>query len=372
VSSNVSRVSLGPIDTKLQLPTGLTPRGDSWQDSTRDGRLQAAAIAGLYDLVPPPPFVCPGSNCTYPTFTSLGVTSDCVSVTGQASKVCGQGPTIRSESCNYTLPKGVSIGAVAVADPHGGFRHTTINATLNKPLRAPGVDQSIIAELSVIMFDNGDMQNAFGLGSKWQETLKAWQCTYWLRALAFVNWTSVNGTVRPGLMQVSRLNMTRGHYMTNFQALEDGFPGNLSFAINYFDLDNMGNVFRNIFQPQPDRSADFISGLYYSRYLNALYDSPNLTATIANVATSMSYRMLSGPNATAVYGDVFAVQIYMTVRWAWLALAATLIVLTFSFLLTVVIKTEVAGLRVWKSSLAPLVHGDLSKARDTGDESPRE
>ncbi|GJN66284.1 hypothetical protein PLICBS_000301 [Purpureocillium lilacinum] len=240
---------------------------------TRDGLFQAAAVSGVYDLVSQPPFKCPGSNCTYPDFTSLGICSKCSDVTAKTTKSCDSvegGWQI--QACNFTTPGGFSPQASAGSDAHNGFGYTLLNVSVKVP--DPNQPQHLVS-MAMIRFAD----DARATETQWQDTLTAYECNYDACAKAYF-W----GPVIP------------------FTTLERGFPGNTTYEINLFDLRVMVKALSEVYNPGSPGSDSFAA---------ALYNSPNLTRTVENIATGMSYRMLSGPNATAVTGEVFAVQTYM-------------------------------------------------------------
>lgn len=305
-------------------------------------------------MIPAPPFTCPGSNCTYPLFTSLGIQNQCRDVTDQTVQNCiSTNHSQPIQLCNYTLPGGAKLESYASVDAHNGFGHTAINITVNTTSPVPNAP--ILTNIGIITFGNRDDEPDFEVTTSWQKTLTAYECSYEVSALAYSNWTSVNGTVYPGKLQMSALNITGMGPIFPMQALDDTFPGNRTFELNYYDLNYMA-VCLKIFNS--DETGQF------SSYSKALYNSPNLTQTMENIATGMSYRMLSGPNATAVEGEVFAVQTYIHVHWAWLALTVSLLVIACLFFLAVMIQTQTAHQRAWKSSLAPLLYDTPASAVD--------
>ncbi|UNI23442.1 hypothetical protein JDV02_009259 [Purpureocillium takamizusanense] len=313
---------------------------------TRDGLLQAAAIAGVYDLVSPPPFICPGSNCTYPDFTSLGVCSKCSDVTARTTKSCEDNPGgFRVQQCNFTMPGGFKPEAYATSDAHNGFRYTHLNVSVN----ATQVPPTQLITLGMIRFAMDDG----GGNTHWQDTVTAYECGYEVCAKEYSGWRSINGTVRTGTVRESRLNLTGIGPLVPFTTLEKGFPGNTTFEINFLDIQAMTGALMTIFYTKSG-STDSNS------FMAGLYNSPDIVRTVDNIATGMSYRMLSGPNTTAVTGEVFAVQTYMRTHWAWLSLTAVLEVLTCLFLIIVIVATNRARQHAWKSSLAPLLYEDAT------------
>jgi hypothetical protein len=316
--------------------------------STRDGLLTAASASGLYDLVAAPPLTCPGSNCTYPDFTSLGIRSQCRDVTADTKQSCREFKnSLTNQVCSYTLPGGFQLGSYAGADAHNGFYHTRINGTYTNMLYKAS-DAATLAAVAVVRFDDADLEGNFDVSTKWQATLEAWECEFGIVAYTYAGWASRNGTVHPGRMTASPLNRTSATGpLVPYEVVDKDFRGNTSAVINYYDMINMASMIGDIFTTAGTIAA----------FSSALYDSPNLTATAGNIARGMSYRMLAGPNSTEVYGDVYAVRTYMRVHWRWLALMATLVVITVAFFVAVVVQTRLEGQRAWKSSLVPMLFG---------------
>ena len=235
-------------------------------------------------------------------------------------------------------------------DAHSGFQHTTLNITVNQTGFSGGFTS--LVTIGMIRFAKGDLENGTFEDTSWPDTLAAYEYSYYPCARAYSDWTSVNGTVVPGATQESRLNQTGMGPVVSYTALEKGFPINTTYMINMLDLEAMQSALFTVYGSNA-KNADSIS------FTAGLYNSPNITRTVENIATGMSYRMLWGPNATAVFGEVFAVQTYMRIHWFWLLLTVALEVCTCLFLVSVIIATSRAGQRAWKSSLAPLLYNDV-------------
>lgn len=281
-----------------------------------------------------------------------------------------------SQTCNYTTPNGLELQAHASGDDYYGFRYTHINTTYStenvlcggnvnsclaegKKGSIENADYIMLLNLTIIRFDAGfeDTDNWDVYNTRWRDTLQAVECTQELCATAYSNWTSVNGTVIPGTLRQSRLNGslagsspldTTVVYIT----LDQDFPGNQTLVLNLYDRLNFAQVLQKVsydstpYTPDPSQS---------NLFLDALYNSENITATMDNIATSVSYQMLSGPNATMVDGEVYAEQTYIRVRWVWLSLNVALVIVAALFLAAVVFASSRTRQPVWKSSLAPLL-----------------
>lgn len=215
-------------------------------------------------------------------------------------------------------------------------------------------DDGNLITMGMIHFEN-DVKNYDVVDQEyWQNTLTAYECSYDLCARAYSNWTSVNGTVMPGTTQESPLHLSGPGLMIPYNAVEEEFPGNRTFTINHFDVDSIISALVTIYGNKDGSAIE-------NSFTVALYNSPNISRTVENIATGMSYRMLSGPNATTVLGGVIAVQTYIRIRWPWLLLMAVLEIFTCLLLTLVIVATSRERQRPWKSSLAPLLHDGVMK-----------
>ncbi len=223
--------------------------------------------------------------------------------------------------------------AIANDDAYNGFGYTLLKTAVKvTPDRTR--PQHLV---SMAMIRSAD--GALATETQWQDTATAYECNYDACAKAYLGWRFVSGTVMPGKILESQLIATDVGRLIPFTTLERDFPGNTTFEINAYDLEVIAEALARIYDHGSPSSNKFTAGLY---------NSPNLTRTVGNIATGMSYQMLSGPNATTVIGEVFAVQSYMRTHWARLSLAATLEVFTIFFLLLVILATGSARQEAWK------------------------
>lgn len=106
------------------------------------------------------------------------------------------------------------------------------------------------------------------------------------------------------------------------------------------------------------RYKTYATGAAYQRTMdfNPWYQSENLTNHMERMATALTNVVRSSPNGPPVFGDAWFVETYVLVRWEWLALPVSLLVLTLVFLLATMRKTAKEG--VWKTSaIATLLYG---------------
>lgn len=169
-----------------------------------------------------------------------------------------------------------------------------------------------------------------------------------------------NGTLNHGIKRRSKLNITISGKWRKLGLLlssDKEFLETDTFTVYYLDYDYIGRVLANVIDLSLSARGDIIEPHGYEI---AFYNSPNISATVENITTSMSYRLLSGPNATAVHGNVYALQTYVSVRWAWITLPVVVELAACGLLAAVIIMTRRARHLVWKSSLTPLLLTDDS------------
>lgn len=319
----------------------------------------AGGLSGLYGVVPNPPFTCPGANCTFPVTTTLGICSVCEDVTAQTQATCNNNETAGEMAsgiynyCVYDLPGGSEFNATATFSPHTGFVTPTMNISVNESSST----YTNIVTLGLIRFDTNSSQSA-GPSAEWQSTMAAYQCSLELCAYAFENWTYASGVLVPGSTLYSPLNHTAGEEVVytmsllDYQALDPDFPdaNATTYSINNLDKNGLLQNFEVLF------GTDYIADSLYQ-------SSTNITASLDDFATGMTYNMMSGPNATLALGLALENMTYIHVRWPWLTLCVSMVVFSAFFLVFTIFKTQKAEIRAWKSSLEPLVFADSNMRR---------
>ncbi|KAI0907301.1 hypothetical protein F4823DRAFT_626437 [Ustulina deusta] len=326
---------------------------------SRDNPMKAAIVNGVYDVVKDPPFSCPGSTCSYPTFTTLGVCSECEDITSTIEKT--RVNITFGQVWRFRTPGNLTLEASAFSDAHSGFSHTLANATadvVNSGFSGLGMP----VRTGIIRFPDDQSTGPSNM-SNWMDSMQAYECKISFCGRRYVNWNTTNGTLSPGEDQIIKLNNSDVPADKPwFRVLAPLDPsdslgtsdGNNSFRINYLDGENMADILTSVF--------DFLGQVPTSQQIGpqALYSSPDIIATMDNVAKGMSYRMMSGPNSTTTHGAVYGTQTYIRVRWPWIALPAALAVASSFCLIAVIVMTRQARQLIWKSSLTPLLLPEVS------------
>lgn len=344
--------------------TGVTGATGGSISSSRDSDVLAAAVSGIYGIQPTPPFACPGANCTFPAFQTLGVrSSPCTDVTEKTVQTCDndwqdRDPSVTGDlltNCTYQTPGGFELYSRSYYDVHHGFGYTSINTTFN--MSAEAVTGATFLSMGIVTFDNSDMlsDDADASDITWQSTLRAYECLLDVVAMSFDNYTYLNGALQNGTLRTSALNNTGGFAdgttAVIMNTLDETFPGNQTYLVNVFDFQAIEQGLMSVLAPEPSSTSIFAQ---------ALYNTGDVLLAMDYMAEAMTYRLMQGPNSTTVYGDVLENETYIRVRWPWLSLTFVLVLISAVFLLITVFITYRSRQYAWKSSLAPLMYADSS------------
>ncbi|KAI0466553.1 hypothetical protein F4859DRAFT_507332 [Xylaria cf. heliscus] len=336
----------------------------------RDNPMTAAAVNGVYDVVKDPPFDCPGSMCSYPTITTFGVCSECTDITKTITKKLLN--STFQQIYSFTTPSNLTMQASASTDAHSGFKHTLTNATA-KALNPAFAGLGMPVQAGVIRFpDNGD--DSRSTMENWMDNMQAYECTISFCGRQYSGWNTTNGTISRGEEHIIKLNNSDVPAADApwYRVLAPLDPTeslgtdavNNSFLINYLDGENIDAILESVFTISNKLPANQQIGAA------ALYSSPDVIATMDNIARGMSYRMLSGPNSTTAHGEVYSTQAYMTVHWPWITPLAAVVATSTFCLISVIFMTRWRKQLVWKSSLTPLLLPDVSYMLTSSGERP--
>ena len=237
-----------------------------------------------------------------------------------------------------------------------GFSLTLANSTTRETNSVEGLLSAAIVKFPDLGLSDGPKTN------EWINLIdfEAYTCSIDLCGHSYINWTMANGTLNHGIKRRSKLNLVEPGMMYQLGVSpysDKEFLETDTFTISFIDYDYIVRVLANVIDLSLSARVD---GIEPHGYEIAFYNSPNISATVENITTSMSYRLLSGPNATAVHGNVYALQTYVFVRWAWITLPVVVELAACGLLAAVIIMTRRARHLVWKSSLTPLLLTDDS------------
>ncbi|KAF2676205.1 hypothetical protein K458DRAFT_424947 [Lentithecium fluviatile CBS 122367] len=366
------------------------------------------------DVRPDIPLSCPTSNCTWPEHETLGVCSTCEDISELLTYDCLTGPLDWIASANATLGAKPANGTMCgwfinatIPDPGSrpvlmsGHRKATANLPDEESLLTrvlplvSSVDRSPLYGTGSYRFK--DVQNAIidffvvstadKPGSAYSreppvahECLLAWcvktikptyfEATYSEQVTkTFTNmtpavypWKSIP-TITPfgpgNIQEYGRdiqLNYNGTQYGASTEAnvratfiFDDYFPS------VYLQSNESGVGFLR-YKMQYSDGPPFLRNVSYNPFLapnNVSHHMERLAAGLTNVLRSSDQHVW-------VEGDVFSIETFVRVRWAWLSLPLGLLVFTLLFLVGTVIKSSLVKehVGVWKTSaIATLLYG---------------
>lgn len=227
----------------------------------------------------------------------------------------------------------------------------------NNSVLTKNYNYTTLSNLSIVRFGADTATTDSSSMTSWQHTMSAYQCTIQLYAWSFANWSYINGQLKEGSTTQWQLNHTSGlsiplkmQYYT-YEVLDPTFSHNSSADTT---TDNTTFVLNSL---DKDGILANIEALFGSNYtVDSLYQArSDIPAALDDFAKGITYKMMSGPNATVAHGLVLENMTYIQVRWPWLILCAAMVILSTLFLVVTIVKSHTADILPWKSSLAPLI-----------------
>ena len=291
--------------------------------------------------------LCSTGNCTWDAFLSLSICSRCTDVSNQITNI-----TLTEMSLASLHNESVTINIGEASYGQNGYPN--LNSTTTERHGFTPDPYFGILYFSVM------------------NLLEAYDCH-----LSFCI-QEHNSTVTQGLLVETMLNVWQGQPLNdtqqNLSASEEislTLPPEVSsrFEVTSFRIwtpayqaliDDLEAVFDGTALLGADAERQLVpyalGGKLDNDYLNTnLSGIPDL---MQSVALSLTNALRQGVFGEAVIGNTTSVEIQLEVSWAWLSFPAALIILTFVFLMSTMIKSKRNGIPPWKSSVnASLFHG---------------
>lgn len=129
----------------------------------RDPGMTASIATALFTGPLPLEFHCPSANCTYPDFTTLGVSSTCFDVTEQTTRNCTDN-LYSGQDCDYALPLGVHLGTTSTYSAHSGATQTRVNITTGV-YTSSALENPPVSHVSIIKLDDYDSTSGGSWGT---------------------------------------------------------------------------------------------------------------------------------------------------------------------------------------------------------------
>ena len=398
-----------------------------------DGPMTATLYEGL--LNPPAnatssiSTLCPTGNCTFShsdgiTYHSIAM---CVEITDISNKIKGpSGESSDSLDWTYTLPSGLTTGG----PQDSGVVMTTITVPTTGGSIADSLDLPLFEFQALVLNFTGasgdDVPPAWAYNAKLHPCIKAYGSSKIVKSvlkedvvssvhLPFVSETEQNAYFSLAGNFPARADVdcsavktpqgkktVRTYTASNGQHILDNYEYGRNAPHQYYDpactyqfgagpTDAIPPILEGFFgekwsesssiyaQPQPNNLTWEGYGQYtvngdiwlQNLYANGTSNLSSVMKTMQGLANAMTAAMRSRGEGDAAEGTAYVTQTCVRVEWGWLALDATLVVLTFVFLAATVWQSRramgagssTAG-RVrgaWKSSSLPLLWSGLDE-----------
>lgn len=328
---------------------------------------------------------CPTANCTWPSFKSLGLCSTCMNVTDYARNNwrCEDGPSVtvanitgNNRTCSYNLPNSAWTYQYLIFG--NGTEHLEVGGELRLNVWTTMKDQTTFSDNTFLLVSSLKLENAANLvpGIGREQVLEATECAlamcveeHDLSTSLGIRSHTVKSTQQPFSMktdatatpflpasdiksvQIDGVTYSVDGLLTLPAVLGDiqeTLEGNVT--VSYTVTSKPGSAVE--YDGGPDRSSALASSFYAGQ---------NFTQAVENIATSVS-RYIRGLSEDTTIGQAHNLQVYVKVKWEWLAFPVVLVVSGLALLVVAIIQTSRSGLEVWKSSSLPLwFHGPQNR-----------
>ncbi|KAI8308983.1 hypothetical protein K4K61_002174 [Colletotrichum sp. SAR11_59] len=333
--------------------------------------MTAAIFAGLFapdqSSPPKPPSNCPTGNCTWDSFGTLSVNTKCIDLSSLVKR--------RQAGTEYYLeaPDDPSLqsmfGQTNRSDQYHLFHiESYMPAGMNMSHAQPFLNLTatmvIVDWVKVWPNNSAVMYELLGKDS----LLEAFRCAIYFSAKEALPRVE-NGVYSEEVLQevtqpenVEFLN-ERNDSLRHFVRYEDPWR-NLAFRLPVLSQNRRNNfivprtAFYDIYsQMKSDLTGTVsIASRQYSGTTTPLlvYKADSVVQSIQNMADAITTEMRRNGSSVnpeqTIQGHVWIQQQFVVVRWAWLALPATMLVLTSLFLAATIVETRRKDAGVWLSS----------------------
>ncbi|KAF2184597.1 hypothetical protein K469DRAFT_739266 [Zopfia rhizophila CBS 207.26] len=358
------------------------------------------------------PLSCPTSNCTWPSYETLGVCSKCADVSQLLTFACLETridwfANLTGVGTESTYPNGTVCGYFLNADSKApilmsGYSVDTASMKtgealvmrtlplISNPSRKPVFGGSInfkdvrnpIADFLIVGASSNSAGVYHNVTPEARECVLAWcvksikSSYYWAQYVEEEEEEPVwNTTAGPSPWRtepfISRtLNSTLIFYDQNITVI--GVHNGTTYGLSndtalqtIFIFDDILPSFVTVQNPLATpflRGQVTLTGPPKLRRLdvNPWTEPNNVTHHIERLATALTNAIRSSNSSVPIYGKAFNKETYVTVRWVWLSLPVGLLLLSLLFLVGTVVKSsrEREHVGIWKTSaVATLLYG---------------
>ncbi|CZT17863.1 uncharacterized protein RCC_03699 [Ramularia collo-cygni] len=323
--------------------------------------------------------ICSTANCTWDTFQSLGVCSQCTNETDLATGTClssnitGSAGLVTNteQNCTYTTPNGTALEASTSYDPDTRAHNSTVLQTVVESQAL--VDGNLSARLATI--------SIIRLGPQLEWYLP-WPAIYTCEISPCQKMflpSVINGSLFDTVIDEQPTNFSHCHSETDAShcaALPMGETSNMSTIedpsamwISTEAITSMRTLIKTLLTHTNSnigmKRLAASPGALMTSMLWKL-NNGNIMQTIDDIATAMTNQIREGPNSTWVQGKAMTPTVVVHVNWWFFSLPVMVLLLAVTFLVTLILTSRDANTPVWKSSILGMVFLQLD-VRTLGD-----
>jgi hypothetical protein len=330
-------------------------------DGNLNSSVQAAIVNAIFDSPTVNVWTCPSnSSCVWATAATLGVCSSCTNVTAETEKYCPKVQSYSPKVCDYTTPSNFTLQSISFSASADSNYMTRINTTARTTTTT---DKGGIMSFATLLLDPSGSMDVHECSLSW--------CA---KTFSDVTAQGSSFSVHVDYYPLNAKSNWIGPFGNPFVIYEapSGFPTSLNstFTVQVTNAMALSNFLVSVLNTGSLIEYAFGQSGFSSTFTlgPAIMNNPSTPYMADSIATSLTntLRNLTTDYITHNLGDS-AVQIqYIRVRWEWLALPASIVLLGILLLLTTMIESHRNKALVWKcSSLALLFHP--LQGWDTGD-----
>ncbi|ETS80123.1 hypothetical protein PFICI_07652 [Pestalotiopsis fici W106-1] len=326
-------------------------------------QLQSAVISAAFGVAPAFDLNCPTSNCTYPSFSTLGVCSTCEDVTASTSTACGLDESNYTTICNTTVPYQLlpesNFTWHMATDAAGNYADLWNSSTMSVTPEYAGTNTSfgtpaILAAFTSFKLNRELFSSTASDRPSNPSSVNQCMFAYCLKTYSDVrvlNGETQFGSINESIMEVSSQEWfldppeSQGSPYFTMQASVGGQVSGPNYTMNYWDHLNLGQYMRDVLNSSVYLFTNTIApgdgGHMAPSFGLAMYNADNLTDMVHDIADSMTNSMRnSQSNVTTVNGTALVLETFIHIEWKWLALPIAVSVLSFVLLVTVMIISK--------------------------------
>lgn len=328
----------------------------------------------------PAPSTCPTGNCTWPTYTSLGICHRCQDVSSLLQRQpCDNRVTLkmpysstsRSNACGFKLNNTFLVGT-------SGDRKTQVTslttfiAHTNQTLQSNSTywNSTAFANVSMPILDFYIAYMPGGPAEVLRNSTPVLLVCLLSWCIKSLQSSHYGGSLHDMVAETSAIQPDELPAPINNYYEHPDVTITASDKRTFIISNNSTSLMRSKVQDalvqfvEQDSRYEFQQSLdLWDFHQRAPYD---INPYLANATRTISNSLRSREDGTtAINGTAWVKEQYVAVRWAWLALPVVLLFGTFALVCATIIKSRKNDAPAWKSSaLATLLHGLTEDARN--------